>query len=733
MRRKLMYLLSIVLLLGLAGNAFAAEDPSLVIYYDFEGFGNNLSVLDKSGRGNDAAVIESVSGIAGAGVRNSEACQVTGGASYLDLDGPNFPTEDIPTTAMTLAYWVKPEDTGDTQTVFSALALPHSWCHGGYIRNNQYHAHIGDIDNNYIINAYEGTVEYGAWHHMALTWELVPGEYGGGAMYIDGELVAEYGNTFVEAPPGVMAADNWGGGARMGRDVDDSWQFNGQIDEFCLFKRALSTTEVIKLMRGIRSPIAFGPTPADGSIHADTWANLGWYAGDSAVSHDVYFSDSFDDVNDGTGDAFRGNQTTTYFVVGFPGFPYPDGLVPGTTYYWRIDEVNDADPNSPWRGDVWSFSIPPRKAYNPDPADGAEFVGPDVILSWTGGFGAKLHTVYLGDDYDEVANATGGAPQGATTYSPGPLESEKVYYWRIDEFDGTDTYKGDIWNFTTPGAAGNPSPANGAEDVKMIATLSWTASDSAASHEVYFGTDKGAVRNADTASPEYKGGKTLGAESYDPGKLAWYTTYSWRVDEVDSQGTALKGPIWSFTTANFLSVDDFEGYTDDDAAGQAIWQSWIDGFGVAENGAQAGYLVPPYAEQMIVRSGLQSLPLSYDNAPGAATYSEAALTLTYPRDWTESEVSALVIWFRGRLDNAAEPLYVSVADSSGAVVTAVHDDANAAQKGTWTKWVILLQTFADQGIDLTNVDTIAIGLGTKGAATTSGGSGTVYFDDIALY
>jgi len=309
-----------------------------------------------------------------------------------------------------------------------------------YKRQNQYHAHIGDIDNKYIINAYEGTVEYGAWHHMALTWELVPGEYGGGAMYIDGELVAEYDNDFVEASPGVKAADNWGGGARIGRDVDDSWQFNGQIDEFCLFKRALSATEVIKLMQGISSPIAFSPNPADGSIITDTWANLSWNPGDKAVSHDVYFSDNFDDVNDGTDDAFRGNQAMTYFVVGFPGFPYPDGLVPGTTYYWRIDEVNEADPNSPWRGDVWSFSIPPRKAYNPDPADGTEFVGPNVTLSWTAGFGAKLHTVYLGNDYDDVDNAAGGASQGSTTYTPGPLQSEKIYYWRIDEFDGCLLY-----------------------------------------------------------------------------------------------------------------------------------------------------------------------------------------------------------------------------------------------------------------------------------------------------
>jgi len=70
---------------------------------------------------------------------------------------------------------------------------------------------------------------------------------------------------------------------------------------------------------------------------------------------------------------------------------------------------------------------------------------------------------YIGDDYDEVDSATGGTPVGTTSYTPGPLESEKVYYWRVDEFDGVETHKGDVWAFTTPGAVGNPDPANGAE------------------------------------------------------------------------------------------------------------------------------------------------------------------------------------------------------------------------------------------------------------------------------
>jgi hypothetical protein len=63
----------------------------------------------------------------------------------------------------------------------------------------------------------------------------------------------------------------------------------------------------------------------------------------------------------------------------------------------------------------------------------------------------------------------------------------------------------------------------------------------------------------------------------------------------------------------------------------------------------------------------------------------------------------------------------------------VHDDPAAAQIDTWTEWVIPLQTLADQGITLTNVDRIAIGLGTKDNMTTPGGSGKMFFDDIRLY
>jgi hypothetical protein len=492
---------------------------------------------------------------------------------------------------------------------------------------------------------------------------------------------------------------------------------------------------------------AYNPSPADGAVYSeDVWATLSWSADKAAVSHDVYFGDNFDDVDEATHDSevFRGNVgvDSVYFLVGFTGCPYPDGLVPGTTYYWRIDEVNEADPRSPWKGDVWSFTIAPRTAYSPSPADGAESVDPDVELSWTPGINAVLHTIYFGDDFDEVNNAGGAEGQGPAHYSPGTLELAKVYYWRVDEYDQVDTYKGDVWSFTTPGAVGSPMPANGAADVKMTATLSWTAADNAASHEVYFGSDKDAVRNADKSSPEYKGSKTLGVESYDPGKLAWYTTYYWRIDEVDSLGDTQKGPLWSFTTADFISIDDFEDYNTGE---NQIWYAWEDGLGYGTqdkppyspgNGtgsAVGDETTPSYCEEIIVHGGGKSMPVAYDNnKQGYAYYSEVTKTLTYPRDWTEEAVGELTIWFRGKADNDAEPLYVAVSNSAGSPAIAVNDDPAAAQVVVWTKWVIPLQTFADQGIDLTDVNSIAIGMGTQGNLTTPGGAGKMYFDDIQL-
>jgi len=679
---------------------------------------------------------------------------------------------------------------------------------------------------------------------------------------------------------------------------------------------------------------AAGPSPVDGAVLRETWVNLTWAPGAYATSHDIYIGENFAEVEAGTGDTFMGNQPSADSTIGFPGFPYPDGLVPGTTYYWRIDEV---DSTNTYEGDVWSFMIAPKKAFNPKPINGAESVVLDVELSWAPGFGAKFHTIYFGENFDDVNDAVTGTISGQTKYKPGTLKLAKTYYWRVDEFEGPATHKGNVWSFTTAGGVGGPNPANGAVDVKPTVDLRWNAGTVAASHEVYFGADADAVRNATKTSPEYKGPKALGDENYAPGQLLLATTYYWRIDEVNgvNPDSPWAGNVWSFTTSDFFVIDDFEDY---DADENQIWFSWHDGLGYGTPGT-AGYFAGngtgaavgdettlSYTEETIVHGGSQSMPVAYDNnKQGYSKYSEVELTLSDVRDWTDEGVTELSLWFRGnpastssfieapvgtytitasgadiwavdgveadefhfaykmltgagsiiakvnsvqntnawakagvmireslnpdsahafacvtpgsgvamqyrpstggtsvnynqtgvaapywvKLDrsisglftvshsangtswqqvtgstpqnvpmganvyiglaltshnaaltcqavfsnvtttgnvtgqwahqdigiasNDAEPLYVAVSNSTGAPAVVVHDDPAAANIDTWTEWVIPLQAFADQGINLTNVDKIALGMGTRGNMTVAGGSGKMFFDDIRLY
>jgi len=724
MFRKMKWFVAMLLVLGICTDAVLAE---LIGYWPFEE-GQGTETSDITGNGNDGTLngnVEWVPGYLGGGVRFDTAGERI-------VIGPLDPSAG--TNAMTLAAWINWEGEGHSIEHQGIIGKRLGWTtDGATIKWFWETTPAGDLVfradysgggtglwwGNGILAPYANE-----WTHVALTWDN-----GTAVQYINSEEVSTGNITFREsanATPVTIGCV----------DSTNNETFVGTIDEARIYNHALTQPEIQTIMLGI-FPTAFSPTPADGAIHEDTWVTISWKPGTSAVSHDVYLGDNLDDVNEGTGDTFRGNQMTTFYVVGFPGFPYPEGLIPGTTYYWRIDEVNDVDPNSPWKGDVWSFGIPPKTAYAPNPADATEQVDPDVTLRWTAGFGSKLHTVYFGDNFDDVNNAAGGLPQGTTTYTPGTLKLAKTYYWRVDEFDIIETYKGDVWSFTTEGAVGSPNPANGAVDVKQTQIITWSPSVFAVSHELYFGADKDTVKNADTGSPEYKGTRDLGAESYDPGKLELDAIYYWRVDEVNNANpdSPWTGILWSFTTASFLVVDDFEDY---DSGDNQIWYTWKDGLGYAAHGNEPAYPgngtgsavgdenTASFTEETIVHGGSQSMPFWYDNS--ILKYSEVEKTLTYPRDWTEEGVGVLSIWFRGNSDNAAEPMYVAL--NGSAVVT--HDNPNAAQINKWTRWTIDLQAFADLGVNLANVNTIAIGFGDK-KNPVAGGSGMMYFDDIRLY
>ena len=718
----------VIVLLGLALTSTVKAD--LVAHWRLDETSGTIA-HDASGNGHDGTITGEPRWGAGK----------IGGA--LEFDGTDNVVElgalDVVGPGITMAAWLKPNGFGinDGRILTKADEWGennHWWmfstiAEAGEIRL-RFRLKTTDGQNTTTLIASSGILEIGEWQHGAATWDGTTMR-----LYLNGE---EVGST---AKGGDAVATDASVNASIGSQPSEAYDtdishiskyFHGFLDDVRLYDGALTQDEIQILMEASGGyPFAFGPTPADGTIYPDTWVNISWSPGDFAVSHDIYLGDNFDDVNAGAESTFQVNQAETFIVVGFPGFPFPDGLVPGTTYYWRIDEVNDAEPNSPWVGPVWSFSIPPKTSYAPDPANGAESANLNEQLSWTGGFESKLHTVYFGDNFDDVNDATVGLPLGTPSYNPGPLELAKTYYWRVDEFDGFGTYKGNVWSFTTEGAVGSPDPAKGAVDVTQTPVLTWVPGVFAASHQVYFGSDADAVKNADTSSPEYKGSGNLGSESYEPGQLEWNTTYYWRIDEANNANadSPWTGLLWNFTTANFLIVDDMESYNDIDEGepgSNRIYMAWVDGYdNPTTNGSVVGNDPPPIAEQTIVHGGLQSMPMSYDNAVGK---SEATLTLTSNRDWTVNGVNTLVIWFRGEAANAAENLYVAL--NGNAVVN--HDNPDAALATSWTQWNIDLQAFADQGVNLANVNSITLGLGNKNNPV-AGGAGMMYFDDIRLY
>jgi regulation of enolase protein 1 (concanavalin A-like superfamily) len=160
----------------------------------------------------------------------------------------------------------------------------------------------------------------------------------------------------------------------------------------------------------------------------------------------------------------------------------------------------------------------------------------------------------------------------------------------------------------------------------------------------------------------YLGRQPLEATILEPGPLQWNTTYYWRIDEVNDAHPESPwiGPVWSFTVADFIVVDDFESYAD--GVGGRIFQTWIDGLGFTEpapgnpgNGTSSmvGNISPPFAEQTVVYGGAQSMPMDYNNL-NSPWFSEASRTWPSPQDWTVNEVKALTVHFRGHPIRFAE-------------------------------------------------------------------------------
>jgi len=277
--------------------------------------------------------------------------------------------------------------------------------------------------------------------------------------------------------------------------------------------------------------------------------------------------------------------------------------------------------------------------------------------------------------------------------------------------------------FHIPVHGREPYPDSEATGVDLDVTLGFRAGREAAQHDVYISTDEQAV--IDGTAPVV----SVAENSYGPLSLDLGQTYYWKVNEVNEAETPAtwQGELWSFTTREYLVVDDFEAYNDlnpEDPESNRIFNVWFDGYDVPTNGSLVGYEDAPFCEQTIVHGGKQSMPFFYSNTGGAA-YSEAERTFAVGQDWTRGGAKTLSLWFYGDAGNTAEQMYVKV----NGVKVVYGGNVTDIQSASWHEWNIELASF---GVNLQNVTKLSIGVGDE-TSTTPGGSGVLCVDDVRLY
>jgi len=495
----------------------------------------------------------------------------------------------------------------------------------------------------------------------------------------------------------------------------------------------VTADEIVKTMRG--DPLlAWSAKPADGTTpDILTALPLSWSAGEKASEHDVYFgtdADAVDNADTTTPETYRGRQAATNYTP-------PEGVEwGGGPYYWRIDEFNTDGTIS--RGRIWSFAVADFilvddfESYDAGENqvwyswhDGLGYGAPGTDPYYAGnGTGAAVGDETSNSYMEEIIVNSGGKSlpfyydnnkQGFAKYSETERTLASPRDWTQQEvaelslwFRG---YSASVGSFVE-GPAGTYTMTGSGADI-------WGESDQ---FHCAFKTLNGPgsivakVESISNTDPWAKAGvmirETLEADSRHAMMIVSASSGISFQRRFDPGGASSDTTTGGITAPYWVKIErDLSGnFTAYSSTNGTTWQvqGQPEPFQMASN-AYIGLVVTAHNATLTCE----------------AKFSNVTITGNAGALWTNQDV--------GIQSNDSEPLYVAVSNAAGNPAVIIHDNPDAALIDTWTEWVIPLQTLADQGIDLTDVDRIAIGLGTRGNMTTPGGAGKMFIDDIRLY
>jgi regulation of enolase protein 1 (concanavalin A-like superfamily) len=440
---------------------------------------------------------------------------------------------------------------------------------------------------------------------------------------------------------------------------------------------------------------------------------------------------------------YRGRQAETTFTPKEP-------LQWGQTYYWRVDEVKDGHPKSPWKGMVWSFTVATYLIVD-DFESYANESPTRLFQTWIDGFGFSADAFFT---MDNPGNGTGSgvghdiwstdSPQygktiAETTIVNGGRQSMPLYYNNktVATSEALRTWTS-AQDWTVQGSdtltlAFRGTPVGFLEKAPGQILMNGVGTD------IYGTTDQGRfvykqltgdgsiiarVDRLDNTNAWAKGGVMIRGNLDPTGSWAyimWAGDNGVRFQARTSLGAsatsdtelgppadqvALRAPVW----VKLERVgNDFKGYySTDGTAWTAL--AWNPRTISMNSSVYIGLAVTSHTASAITQ----------------AEFSGVTTTGNVTGQW-----ESVSLGVEQPAGNLPDTLYLTIEDSSGHKATVTHSDPFAVNLGLWTPWSIPLSTFSSAGVAIDSVKKMTVGIGDK-TKPASGATGLLYIDDIRV-
>ncbi|UCD50118.1 MAG: discoidin domain-containing protein, partial [Phycisphaerales bacterium] len=458
------------------------------------------------------------------------------------------------------------------------------------------------------------------------------------------------------------------------------------------------------------------PQPASGAEGVALSTMLDWRSGREVVSHELYFGADRAAVADGT--ALVDTLAESRYEV--------DGLNLGTTYYWKVDEVNDAAVPTSWEGAIWNFSTQEYSVVEDfESYDDEENRIYDTWLDgWVNDTGSTVG--YLEAPFAERSIVHGGSQSMPLQYdnSVAPFYSEAEYDLGAANWsaNGADTLIVHV--------RGNPvaflERADGSILMGAAGTDIWNASDQFRYAFQPLNGDGAIVARVDSlvdTDPWAKAGVMIRFDSGAGAKNAMaYVTpdgrVGWQYRELPSGDTSsTRSDPGAVTLPHWLRLSR-EGnvITAAHSSDGVTWEPMVE----TANPDEPSSLTISMDSTALVGLALTS------HSAGNVTSAEFSGVATDGNVTGSWQVEAIGV---EQPSNDPAQLYVALEDTNGRVAVVAHPDAGAVGASQWQEWRIPYSAFAN--VNLGSVRTIYVGVGDRDNPQADG-TGLLYVDDILV-